>query len=97
MQPAIVENLPAGRQELITGYLKFGVGFSNQHCNYRGRVNRNAVRRHINYYSRAIEKKCYSNDLENIDIYLAGIYSLVRNSFYISAKITLYAVSNQVG
>ena len=55
------------------------------------------VRRHLNFYSRAIEKNCYSNDLENIDIYLAGICSLVRNSFYISAEITLYAVSNKVG
>ena len=55
------------------------------------------VRRSLNFYSRAIEKNCYSNDLENIDIYLGGICSLVRNSFYISAEITLYAVSNQVG
>ena len=61
------------------------------------RVRRKAVRRYLNFYSRAIEKNCYSNDLENIDIYLAGICSLVRNSFYISAEITLYAVSNQVG
>jgi hypothetical protein len=62
-----------------------------------GQLTRNSVRRHINFYSLAIKKNCYSNDLENIDIYLAGICSLVRNSFYISAEITLYAVSNQVG
>lgn len=59
-------------------------------------LKRNAVRHHLNFYSRTIEKNCYSNDLENIDICLAGICSLVRNSFYISAEITLYAVSNQV-
>ena len=56
-----------------------------------------AVRRSLKFYSRAIERNWYSNDLENIDIYIAGLCSLVRNSFYISAEITLSAVSNQVG
>ena len=67
------------------------------HCNFGLRLRHNTVRRSVNFYSRAIGKNCYSNDLENIDIYLAGLCSLVRNSFYISAEITLYAVSNKVG